>query len=64
MADAVGAKPWISGPGRLALVLGDRTTSMTRSLRVRNTRFRSATGWKPGYPSVREGYLAMADTND
>jgi NAD dependent epimerase/dehydratase family enzyme len=36
MADAVGARPWISGPGRLALLLGDRTTSMTRSLRVRN----------------------------
>ncbi|OBG28825.1 NAD(P)-dependent oxidoreductase [Mycobacterium sp. 852002-51057_SCH5723018] len=64
MADAVGAKPWISGPGRLALAAGERTTSMTRSLRVRNTRFRSATNWKPLYPSVREGYLAMANTND
>ena len=64
MADAVGAEPWISGPGRLALLLGDRTTSMTRSLRVRNTRFRSTANWKPQYPSVREGYLAMAHIND
>jgi len=61
MAEAVGAKPWLSGPGRLALLLGDRTTSMTRSLRVSNTRFRSNTAWKPRYPSVREGYRAMAD---
>jgi nucleoside-diphosphate-sugar epimerase len=60
MSDAVGARPWLRGPGRLALLLGDRTTSMTRSLRVSNTRFRSATTWKPLYPSVREGYRAMA----
>src|SRR5437660_1777004 len=47
MADAVGAKPWISAPGRLTLLLGDRTTSMTRSLRVSNALFRSATTWPP-----------------
>jgi hypothetical protein len=60
MADAVGAKTWITGPGRLALLLGDRTTSMTRSLRVANARFRAATDWRPRYPSVREGYRAVA----
>ncbi len=27
LADAVGAQPWLCGPGRLALLLGDRTTS-------------------------------------
>jgi len=64
MASAVGAKSWISGPGRLALLLGDRTTSMTRSLRVSNGRFRSATTWKPQYPSVRDGYRAMANARD
>lgn len=62
MADAVGARPWVYVPGSLALLLGNRTTSMTRSLRVSNTRFRSATHWKPRYPSVREGYSAMAET--
>ena len=60
MADAVGSRPWVRGPGRLAILLGDRTTSVTRSLRVSNKRFRSVTGWKPVYPSVREGYRAMA----
>lgn len=60
MAAAVGAAPWLRGPGRAALLLGDRATSMTRSLRVCNARFRAATGWSPRYPSVREGYRAMA----
>jgi nucleoside-diphosphate-sugar epimerase len=62
MAAAVGAAPWLRGPGRAALLLGDRSTSMTRSLRVRNTSFREVTGWSPRYPSVREGYRAMAQS--
>ena len=60
MADAVGVKPWLTGPGHLALLLGDRLNSMTRSLRVSNARFRSVTSWQPRYPSVREGYREMA----
>jgi nucleoside-diphosphate-sugar epimerase len=63
-ADALGAavgKPaWIVGPGRLALLLGDRTMSVTRSLRVRNARFRAASGWAPRYRSAREGLAATA----
>ncbi|ROZ89216.1 NAD(P)-dependent oxidoreductase [Gordonia sp. OPL2] len=60
MAAAVGRRSWVSGPGRVAALLGNRTTSMTRSLRVRNNLFRSTTGWAPRYPSVREGYAQMA----
>ena len=60
IAEAVGTRQWITGPGRLALVLGDRTTSMTRSLRVSNGRFRAAADWRSRYPSVREDYRAMA----
>jgi nucleoside-diphosphate-sugar epimerase len=59
-AEAVGTKTWLSGPGRLGLLLGERLTSLTRSLRVSNSRFRGETGWTPIYPSVREGYKAMA----
>ncbi|MHA3022484.1 NAD-dependent epimerase/dehydratase family protein [Mycobacterium sp. BMJ-28] len=62
MASAVGARAWLRGPGRAALLLGDRFTSMTRSLRVSNARFRAATGWSPRHPSVREGYRAMAQS--
>jgi len=47
-------------PGRSAALLGDRLTSLTRSLRVSNQRFKSATGWAPRYPSAREGWLAAA----
>lgn len=61
MADAVGVRGWITGPGRATSLLGNRTTSMTRSLRVSNQRFRQTTGWAPRHPSVREGYAQMAD---
>jgi nucleoside-diphosphate-sugar epimerase len=61
MAEAVNTSPWITGPGRWALLMGDRTTSMTRSLRVSNGRFRAVTDWSPRYRSVHEGYRAWAD---
>jgi nucleoside-diphosphate-sugar epimerase len=60
MAAAAGRRAWVRGPGRLALLLGNRTTSLTRSLRVSNGRFRAETGWAPRYPSAREGWLATA----
>ena len=58
-SDAVGVRSWIAVPGRVGLLFGDRLTSITRSLRVRNARFRDSTGWEPRYPSVEEGYHAM-----
>lgn len=57
---ATGTRMWVRGPGRAALLLGDRLTSLTRSLRVSNALFRTATGWAPRYPSAREGLLATA----
>lgn len=60
MAQAVGATAWLEAPGRLASLLGERATSMTRSLRVSNARFRAATTWTPHHRSVWEGYRAMA----
>ncbi|MGH3643539.1 MAG: NAD-dependent epimerase/dehydratase family protein, partial [Mycobacterium sp.] len=59
-ADAVETGLWVRVPGRLGLLLGDRLTSLTRSLRVSNASFRSATSWRPRFPSASEGYLAMA----
>ncbi|OHV04855.1 hypothetical protein [Mycobacterium talmoniae] len=58
-AAAVGKTPWLYVPGRAALLLGDRTTSLTRSLRVSNNRFRAQAGWQPAYDSVRSGYAAF-----
>ncbi|MGP4097459.1 NAD-dependent epimerase/dehydratase family protein [Nonomuraea sp. KM90] len=60
VARAARTRPWVRGPGRAAYLLGDRLTSLTRSLRVSNARFRKETGWAPRYPSAREGWLATA----
>ncbi len=60
LAAAVGRTRTVRVPGRLAVLLGDRVTGLTRSLRVANKRFREATGWSPDYPSAREGLRAMA----
>lgn len=60
LAAATGTRAWLRFPGRAALLLGHRTTSLTRSLRVGNARFRNATGWAPRYPSAREGWIATA----
>ena len=64
LARAAGTRPWLRGPGRAALLFGDRLTSLTRSLRVSNARFRAATGWVPRYPSAREGWIATAAALD
>ncbi|ANN18087.1 epimerase [Amycolatopsis orientalis] len=61
LAAAAGKRQWIRGPGRAAALLGDRLTSLTRSVRVSNAAFREASGWAPHYPSAREGWLATAE---
>ncbi len=60
LSAAAGKAAWLRVPGRAALLLGDRSTSLTRSLRVSNARFRGASGWAPAYPSAREGWIATA----
>lgn len=60
LARAAGVPAWVRVPGRGALLLGDRLTSLTRSLRVRNGRFRETGDWVPQYASAREGWSAMA----
>ncbi|HJR25544.1 MAG TPA: NAD(P)-dependent oxidoreductase, partial [Acidimicrobiales bacterium] len=58
LAAAVGKRPWLRVPGRAGLLLGKRTTTVTRSIRVSNAKLRGATGWAPRYPSAREGWPA------
>ncbi|MEV0383655.1 NAD(P)-dependent oxidoreductase [Nonomuraea sp. NPDC050643] len=60
LSQAAGATAWVRGPGRAAYLFGDRLTSLTRSLRVANGRFRAAAGWAPRHRSAREGWLATA----
>lgn len=59
IARAAGTGMWLRGPGRAALIFADQLTSLTRSLRVSNARFRAATGWAPRYPNAREGWIAL-----
>jgi len=59
-AQAAGQAMWLRGPGRAALLFGDRLTSLARSLRVSNTRLRNAAGWAPRHPGARPGWLATA----
>jgi nucleoside-diphosphate-sugar epimerase len=60
LAAAAGTTTWLRLPSRAALLLGDRTTSLTRSLRVSNARLKAATGWSPRFRSAREGWTATA----
>jgi nucleoside-diphosphate-sugar epimerase len=60
LAAAAGKRVCLRVPGRLALLLGNRSTSLTRSLRVSNARFRQVSGWAPIYRSAREGWMATA----
>jgi nucleoside-diphosphate-sugar epimerase len=60
LARAAGTAMWLRGPGRAAVLFGDRLTSLARSLRVSNARLRAATGWAPRYASAREGWIATA----
>jgi nucleoside-diphosphate-sugar epimerase len=60
LGEAAGARPWVRVPGRAARLLGDRSTSLTRSLRVSNAKLRGETGWAPRYRSAREGLIATA----
>jgi nucleoside-diphosphate-sugar epimerase len=64
LAAAAGRTVWLRVPGRAALLLGDRSTSLTRSLRVSNARFRRATGWAPRYANARDGWIATATALD
>jgi nucleoside-diphosphate-sugar epimerase len=59
IASAAGRKHYVRAPGRIAELLGDSTTSLTRSLRVSNTKFKAATGWSPRFASAREGLSEM-----
>jgi nucleoside-diphosphate-sugar epimerase len=42
------------------LVAGSGASALVASQRCANGRFRGETGWAPGYPSVREGWPAVA----
>lgn len=60
LARAVGRSRYIVVPGRLGRLGGRSVEAILRSQRVSNRRFREATGWAPGWASVREALPAVA----
>ena len=58
-ADAMGVKRARSLPAGLAKMTGKNARFMMRSQRVRNQRFKEATGWAPSHRSLREGWPAV-----
>jgi nucleoside-diphosphate-sugar epimerase len=58
-ANAMGVKRARSLPPALAKMSGKNARFMMRSQRVKNTRFKEATGWSPNHRSLREGWPAV-----
>ena len=60
LADAIGrTKPLRLPPSAASKVGGSKTSLLARSERVRNGRFRAATGWSPASPSAREAWVKI-----
>jgi nucleoside-diphosphate-sugar epimerase len=61
-AKAFGApRPWGFPAWVAGLMMGGPSKYVMQSMRVSNKRFKEATGWSPQYPSVREGFLQVAE---
>jgi nucleoside-diphosphate-sugar epimerase len=62
LAAALGRTKPLRLPPRVAAKLGGSKASLlARSERVRNTRFKEATGWTPAHPSAREAWRAIVE---
>jgi hypothetical protein len=59
LAGAVGVRRVTFPPAAGVKMLGKSAGLLSRSLRVSNARFKEATGWRPAYPSGRQGWPAV-----
>lgn len=59
LAAALGAAPPRLPPPWLTPVFGSLGEMLTRSQRISNRKLRSASAWRPAYPSLREGWPAV-----
>ncbi|MCU1450806.1 MAG: NAD-dependent epimerase/dehydratase [Acidimicrobiales bacterium] len=57
LAEAVGVRRLVAAPEALTKI--GPMNYAARSMRVSNKRFKEATGWKPRYPTTREGWPAV-----
>jgi nucleoside-diphosphate-sugar epimerase len=58
LATALGVRPPRFPPRWMTPLFGPTGQLLARSLRISNRKFRDDTGWRPRYPSVREGWPA------
>src|SRR5258706_247802 len=58
---AVGKRPWVLLPGRLATLGGKNAEILLRSQRVSNEKLKAASGWAPAYVSAWDGWKAVVD---
>lgn len=61
LAQAVGRRRLRPMPGLAIRLTGDKLDHFARSQRVSNRALRIATGWAPGFESVREGLPSVAE---
>jgi 2-alkyl-3-oxoalkanoate reductase len=59
LAHSIGVKAPKLFPAWTAHLFGDTGELMSRSLRISNRKLREETGWRPTYPSIREGWSAV-----
>lgn len=60
MARALGVGRLRRPPKVVRRAVESKAPILTRSIRASNARLRAATGWAPAYPSVEEGWAAVA----
>jgi nucleoside-diphosphate-sugar epimerase len=61
LAALLGVKSPRPLPGWVGRLLGSLGELMSRSQRISNRKLRETTGWRPRYPSIREGFRATLE---
>jgi nucleoside-diphosphate-sugar epimerase len=61
LASALGVAQPKFPPAFLARLFGSLGKMLSRSIRLSNRKLRTETGWKPRYPSIREGWQAVVE---
>lgn len=64
LSSCLNVRPLRFAPSRMVGLGGEKVKMLMRSQRVSNRRFREATGWSPGFPSAREGFVVVVKEVD
>jgi nucleoside-diphosphate-sugar epimerase len=64
LAEVLGLPNLRFPPGWTTKLAGSLGTLLTRSQRISNAKLRGASAWRPRYPSIREGWLAIVEPRD